>query len=186
MTPVRGRSTRRRWAVLAGVVVLVLVAGLTAWQAIGDGTGSPADADPTRPNANASTGPAVPDGFAACGAELCPTTPLCWGGLVAISGTAMPPRKANCAGEHSWETFAAVRRPDDAADLPQDELLAHHTIAAACSASVLAARSAEPTRSRAWVRDAWPIELPADQGWLVHCLARPESGGSKGPAFRPA
>ncbi|GLY22794.1 serine/threonine-protein kinase [Micromonospora sp. NBRC 101691] len=186
VTPVRGRSTRRRWAVLTGAVVLVLVAGLTAWQALGDGTGSPADADPTRPNATPSAGPTVPDGFAACGAELCPTTPLCWGGLVAISGTAMPPRKANCAGEHSWETFVAIRRPADAADLPQDELLAHPTIAAACSSSVLAARSAEPAGTRAWVRDAWPIELPADQGWLVHCLARPESGGAKGPAFRPA
>ncbi|MFE0589873.1 serine/threonine-protein kinase [Micromonospora echinospora] len=186
VTPVRGRWTRRRWAVLTGAVVLVLVAGLSAWQALGDGTGSPADADPTRPNATASTGPAAPDGFAACGAELCPATPLCWGGLVAISGTAMPPRKADCAGEHSWETFAAIRRPDDAADLPQDELLAHPAIAAACSSSVLAARSAEPGGTRAWVRDAWPIELPADQGWLVHCLARPESGGAKGPAFRPA
>ncbi|MFI6230868.1 protein kinase [Micromonospora echinospora] len=184
--PIPGRSTRRRWAVLAGAVVLVLVAGFTAWQAVGDGTGSPADADPDRPDATASAGPAVPDGFAACGAELCPTTPLCWGGLVAISGNAMPPRKANCAGEHSWETFAAIRQPADAADLPQDELLAHPAIAAACSSSVLAARSAEPGGTRAWVRDAWPIELPADQGWLVHCLARPESGGAKGPAFRPA
>ncbi|MEV0330768.1 serine/threonine-protein kinase [Micromonospora echinospora] len=180
------RSTRRRWTVAAAAVVLVLVAGLTAWQAVGDGTESPADADPTRPSANASAGPAVPDGFAACGAELCPTAPLCWGGLVAISGTAMPPRKANCAGEHSWETFAAILRPADAADLPQDELLAHPTVAAACSASVLADRSAEPGGTRAWVRDAWPIELPSDQGWLVHCLARPESGGSKGPAFRSA
>ncbi|WDZ82865.1 serine/threonine-protein kinase [Micromonospora cathayae] len=183
----RGRSTRRRWAVLAGTVALVLAGGLAAWQAFGgDGTGSPADDGPGGPGGTPSAGPAVPAGFAACGAELCPTTPLCWGGLVSISGTAMPPRKADCAGEHSWETFAAVRLPDDATDLPQDELLTHDVIKVACSTSNLAARRAEPGDTRGWVRDAWPVELPADGGWLVHCLARPETGQSTGAAFRPA
>ncbi|MEU4565032.1 serine/threonine-protein kinase [Micromonospora sp. NPDC023956] len=185
--PAPGRSTRRRWAVVAGTVALVLAGGVVAWQAIGDdGTGSPADAGPLRQNATPSAAPAVPAGFAACATAFCPTTPLCWGGLVSISGTAMPPRKADCAGEHSWETFAAIRRPDDAVDLPQDELLTHDVIGTACSASILTARSAVPDDTRGWVRDAWPMELPADQGWLVHCLARPETGSTTGAAFRPA
>ncbi|WBB81004.1 serine/threonine-protein kinase [Micromonospora sp. WMMD882] len=187
-----GRSKRRQRVLLAAAVVVVLVGGAATWQGLRpDGGGSPADAGPPAPGATAppgpsATAPTAPAGFAACDAAYCPTAPLCWGGLVAISGTAMPPRKADCAGEHSWETYAAVRRPDDAADLPQDELLAHPSVAAACSSAVLAARSVEPDGTRAWVRDAWPIELPADQGWLVHCLARPESGVSTGPAFRPA
>ncbi|BCL12462.1 serine/threonine-protein kinase [Micromonospora sagamiensis] len=171
-------SARRRWSLVAGATVLALVGGITAWQTIGDG-GSRAGAGPT-PDTTPSAAPA---GFVACGATLCPTSPLCWDGLVAISGNAMRPRKADCAGEHSWETFAATRLPADAVDVPQDDLMAHPVVTAACSASVMASRSADRSATAGWVRDAWPVQISGTDVWLVHCLARPETGDPSGSAF---
>lgn len=177
-----GGPDRRRWVLMAGVVALALGGGVTVWQTLGDG--KKAGAGPASPGPTSSAAPALPAGFAACGDTLCPTTPLCWGGLVSTSGNAAPPRKVDCAGEHTWETYAATRRPADAADVPQDELIAHPVVSAACSTSVMAARSADPHATTGWVREAWPIQVSGTDVWLVHCLARPETGAPSGPAFK--
>lgn len=94
----------------------------------------------------------------------------------------MPPRRVDCTADHAWETFAATYLPADAVDVPQDELMARADVGAACSGSVMAARSDGRTTT-AWVREAWPIQLTGTEVWLVHCLARPETGDPSGSAF---
>ncbi|MEH1013983.1 serine/threonine-protein kinase [Micromonospora sp. CPCC 206060] len=183
---VRSTAVRRRWIVAAALLVTTLVGGIAVWQLTGTGNrdgGQTAGADPTRPDNAVPTTQLRKAGLVACDAALCPTEPLCWGGLTSISGTAMPPRRADCTGEHSWQTFSATYLPADAVDVPQDELLARADIGAACSAPVMAARSADPTATTGWIREPWPVKLPGTETWIVHCMARPESGKYSASAF---
>jgi serine/threonine-protein kinase len=121
----------------------------------------------------------VVDNLAACGDLLCPTTPLCWGGLVSISGRAQPPGRVDCTAEHRWETFLAARLPADAVEVRQDSLLERPDIAAVCSAARLAERSLDESQTAGWTVDAWPVELP-DGSWIFHCMVNSgnESEGS--------
>ena len=122
-------------------------------------------------------------GFAACGDVFCPTTPLCWGGVVAIGGEARPPKPADCTGEHSWEVFAAIPLPADAVDVRQDELMARNDIGAACSEPVMAAHTGEGHDTTSWVRDAWPVRVDDTDVWILHCIPRPEDDDHSGSAF---
>ncbi|HEV7963390.1 MAG TPA: protein kinase [Actinoplanes sp.] len=179
----RSALSPRQWSIMvAAILVIILVGGVAAWKMAGSGadTGSTAGAGSVR----TSSAPALrPTGFAPCGAALCPTAPLCWAGLTSISGDALPPRKIPCTQSHTWETFSANYRPADAADGPQDNLMGRADIAAACSASVMAARSDNRSATTGWVRDAWPIQVTGTGVWIVHCLARPETGEPSKPAF---
>jgi hypothetical protein len=180
--PARSRS--RRPALLAGLAaILLLTAGLTAWMTSREGeTGAAAPSTGTGRSANAAA--PTPAGFTACDGALCPTGPLCFGGLNAIGGRAEEPRRIDCAQTHVWETFAAVPVPATVAtEVRQDELLERADVAAACSPDAMAARSRDPGTTRSWVRDAWPVET-GDGTWLVHCIARPDAGSPDGPAFR--
>jgi serine/threonine-protein kinase len=176
----------RQWSIMAGaIMVIILVGGVTAWKMAGAGSGTGSAAGPG--STRTSNAPAIlATGFAACGAALCPTAPLCWGGLTSISGNALPPRKIACTQSHTWETFSANYRPADAADGPQDNLMDRADIAAACSASVMAARSSDRGATTGWVRDAWPIQVAGTGVWIVHCLARPDTGEPSKAAFGPS
>ncbi|WP_405095996.1 serine/threonine-protein kinase [Micromonospora sp. NBC_01412] len=177
------RTARRRWPLVAALLAIVLVGGVVVWQAgLGRGDGPASGTGPQRPSTASTDDAARQAGFTPCGAAFCPTRPLCWRGLTSVSGNAMPPRRVDCTADHAWETFAATYLPADAVDVPQDELMARADVGAACSGSVMAARSDGRTTT-AWVREAWPIQLTGTEVWLVHCLARPETGDPSGSAF---
>jgi serine/threonine protein kinase len=190
----RSVSSRRRWAVLAAVLIGLLGSGMALWQVSRDGAAeTPAGADPVRP-ANAPTDSALPDaalpdaalrqaGLETCGAALCPAVPLCWGGMTAINGKAYPPEKLDCTQNHVWETFAAIPLPAAAVGIRPEKLAGNKEIAAACSAKALRARSKDPAGTRDWIRDAWPIQLPGTATWLLHCIARPPKGDSSTSLF---
>jgi eukaryotic-like serine/threonine-protein kinase len=175
------RRTARRWSVVAALLGVALVGGATTWWVAGQG-------DAPRGGATGRSGSAPGEdalrqaGFAPCGDAYCPTRPVCFAGLTSISGNAMPPRRVECTGEHAWETFSAIRRPADAADLPQDELMARDDVQAACAAPVMAARSGDRSTT-GWIREAWPVQVSGTELWLVHCLARPPEGNPVGSTF---
>ncbi|MGN9811346.1 serine/threonine-protein kinase [Micromonospora sp. BQ11] len=179
------RSPRGRWSIAAALLAVALLGGITAWQASRDtdrSAGSAAGAGAGQPSTAPTDAAARAAGFTSCGTALCPTSPLCWGGLTSISGKAMPPGRVDCAKSHRWETFAATYLPADAVEGPQDDLMARADIAAACSASVLASRGGT-TNTTGWVRDAWPVQFTGTDIWIVHCLAQPETGEASGSAF---
>ncbi|WP_433718206.1 serine/threonine-protein kinase [Actinoplanes sp. CA-051413] len=176
-------SRSRRWAVLAAaLVVLVVAGGVALWQTLRpDPHGGPAVGAGT--SGPAAPGVVRPAGFVTCGPLLCPAEPLCWAGVTAINGRASSPRDLDCAGDHTWETFAATALPADVSRSHEDELLLRKDIAAACSARVMADRSRDRAATDGWEREAWPIEVPGTDQRLVHCLARPEQGEPTGSAF---
>jgi len=144
--------------------------------------GKPETAAARTPTPAAS--PAAPVGFVACGKEFCPAEPMCWAGLTEIGGKAFPPRSVDCAADHYWETFAAIRFPAGAEQVPPDDLMRQADIAAACSADVLAAHSGSPIRTKSWRREAWPIDQPGSGGTLLHCLAGSPDGETRAAMFR--
>jgi serine/threonine-protein kinase len=172
-----GSRSRRLAALAAAVVVL---AGVAAWS-IYRASSSPAV---TTPSAQTSGNAVVqaPEGFAVCDAAFCPAEPMCWGGLVATSGAAMPPARKECAEVHNWETFLAIPLPAGGVIITEDPLLDRPEIAAACSAATLAARSQDAGKTKDWVRDAWPIAVGGDS--LLHCIARSPLGESVGGVVR--
>ncbi|WP_436530641.1 serine/threonine-protein kinase [Actinoplanes sp. HUAS TT8] len=175
------KSPRALIGIAAAVVVVALIiAGITLR---GGGDQPDGAAAAGKPSAATAAGGA-PDGFSACGDGFCPSQPMCWGGVVAISGQARPPVSAYCPGTHVWETFAAIRLPAgepllDAAS----PLMKKPDVAKACSATVLAAQSIDPAATKGWRRDAWPMQ--GADGWLLHCIAQPTKGSSVGAAFKP-
>jgi serine/threonine-protein kinase len=187
-----GSASRRfspaAWAVFAAVLIVLLGGGTALWQLRRDsGAETPAGTGPARTataTATARTDPALPEtalrqaGLETCGAALCPTEPLCWGGMTAINGKAYPPEKLDCTQNHVWETFAVIPLPAAAVRVRPEKLTGNKQIAAACSAKVLRARSHDPAGTSDWVRDAWPIQLPGTATWLLHCIARPPDGDS--------
>jgi serine/threonine-protein kinase len=183
--PRRSGASAWRWSIVAAVLTFVLVGGFALWRTIGTGGGHKGSqaAESLRPTAAAADAALQQARLAACGAVLCPIEPLCWGGLVAISGNATPPRKVDCAKEHAWETFSAVYLPGAAAGVRQEELMKVADVKTACSALVMASRSSDRSVTKGWVRDAWPVQLPGTGLWILHCIARPDSGVRSGSAF---
>ncbi|TDO36473.1 serine/threonine-protein kinase [Paractinoplanes brasiliensis] len=192
--PAAGRVRRsgRGRRLLVAVAALVVIGGAAGWGVSkfggGPGTGA-AKAD--TPTGAAPAGGAgrlgTPTGsvpLRECGNGLCPTEPLCWGGMTAINGQAHPPSRIDCAQEHSWETFVAIPMPAGAVAARQDSLMSRADIAKACSAAVMAAQSRDAAAIRSWRRDAWPITLPGSDGPLLHCLAAPALGDTTGAAFK--
>ncbi|MEU8228484.1 protein kinase [Actinoplanes sp. NPDC048967] len=188
--PLPSTSRSRRWAVLAAALVVLVLAGVIGlWQTLrpdpdggpAAGAGTPAPGADTP--AAAAPGAVRPAGFVTCGPLLCPQEPLCWAGVTAINGRASSPRDLACAGDHTWETFAATALPADVSRSHEDELLLRKDIAAACSARVMADRSRDRAATGGWEREAWPIEVPGTDERLVHCLARPAQGEPTGSAF---
>jgi serine/threonine-protein kinase len=162
-------------------MVTVVAGGVTAWRVF-DRTppGENPAAAATGPSATTTT--AVAAGFDRCGDALCPTEPLCWGGTLANNGKAAPTWPLDCRKSHVWETFAAIPLPADAVGTREDELKEWPSIAAVCSPSLLASRSRRPGATKGWELDAWPMQV-GDGPRLVHCIARPEGGDSKGAVF---
>ncbi|MEV4639733.1 serine/threonine-protein kinase [Actinoplanes sp. NPDC049548] len=176
-TPPARNVPRFRRALLAATgAVILAIGGLVAWSALDDGHAGSGGNGPTPAAAS------PPAGFAACDAGLCPATPLCFGGMVAISGKAMPPGEADCTGDHYWETFAALPLPSDASGVRQEKLIDRPDVAVACSAGVMARRSTDPKATTGWRRDAWPLQTGS--AWLLLCIAGSDSGESRGAAFR--
>jgi serine/threonine-protein kinase len=172
-------------ALVAGLVLALGAGGYAAWQVTRDGgPGTPGgSAQPIPPAARDGR---IPDGYAACGETLCPTEPMCWRGLVVISGEGRPPAKEDCAQPHYWETFAAVSLPADAVtDSDLTTLIERSDIAEVCSAGTMAGRTRAGVSTEGWRMEAWPI--PADAYTvLVHCLAGSPDGETPGTAFQPA
>ena len=77
---------------LAGLAALLLVVGGLVIRGSRPGDGEAvARADPEVSQER------EPVGFTACGPTFCPVEAMCWGGLVAMSGVAQPPRRVDCA-----------------------------------------------------------------------------------------
>ena len=149
------------------------------------GNVGPTTAGPGSPDRSPGGARGVPAGFAVCGTAFCPQSPLCWDGLVSIGGVAQPPRAADCAGRHVWETFAVEYLPADAVSARQDELMDRPDIANLCSAAALAARSRDPAQTGGWDRDVWPIQLNADTV-LLHCIVHGKTFDTFGSVIKPA
>jgi molecular chaperone HscA len=181
--PSRGRLLV---VVLAAAVALALV-GAGLWFTLGrQGAAAPRAGSSGAANAPSGTGggTAVPAGFVACGPALCPGTSTCFGGEVTIGGVAQRIARADCGQPHYWEEFAAGYLPADAKDVRQDSLITRADIAGVCSAQRMADRSRDPTGTKGWEIDAWPVQVGAT--WVYYCLARPPGGGEwTGSKFRP-
>jgi serine/threonine-protein kinase len=182
----RSRSRPLRAAVVAVALGVVLL-GVGAWISLNLDRDDRDGGNPTSFRTSEATASAGPDsalaGFVACDELFCPPEPVCWGGLFAIGGVAQPIRSIDCGDPHVWETFAVALLPEDAVDTHQDELMDHPDIADACSETVMAARSGDPSATDGWDRDAWPIQAE-DGTWLLHCLATPpDLPDSTGAAF---
>jgi hypothetical protein len=179
------RTARRRWAVLAVALVVVVAGGTATWQALrpGDNGAPGAGAKPSASTGTTTaTTAAVPAGFVACDTMLCPVRPLCWGGVVANAGRANPPpRDLDCEESHTWETFAATGLPSDVTAGREAELLLRPDIAAACSKDLLVARTRERGATEGWEINAWPIEMAGSR--LVHCIATAEGDDTSGSVF---
>lgn len=172
--PVRPRK-RRVWPVLAAVLAVLAVAGVgvVVWKV---GERSTAEAVPAPPAQ-------VPSGFEECAEGLCPSEPLCWGGLFVVSGVAQQPRRIVCTQTHAWETFAAVPATADMMQTRQDELMKRPDVGAACSVDVMLERARTRNVTKGWVRDAVPMRVNGAEDVLMHCLARPPDVESGAPAF---
>ena len=165
-------KTNHRMAYVAAALAAVLVVAFGAWLLTRAKPPTAAAGAPT----TAASSAAGPVGFVACGKELCPAEPMCWAGLTEISGKAFSPRQVDCTKDHYWETFAAIRFPAGAEQVPPDDLMRQADIAAACSADVLAAHSVSPIKTKSWRREAWPIDQPGSGGTVLHCLAGSPDG----------
>jgi serine/threonine-protein kinase len=174
---------RRRGAMIAAAVLLAVAGGVTAVKTFGAGQATASRPDPAKESAAAVDAAVRRAGFAACGPALCATAPLCWSGIVSISGNAMPPRRLPCTGEHVWETFAAIRLPADAVDVPDDELIERPDIGGTCANSVMASRSRDPKATTGWQRRALPIQVSGTDVQILHCIASTGKGTTTGSAF---
>ncbi|BCJ40053.1 hypothetical protein GCM10010168_29110 [Actinoplanes ianthinogenes] len=171
-----------RKKVLAGVLaVLVAAAVVTGIALQRDKAKSPAVA---APKASASATARVPAGFQACGEVLCPTAPMCWNGLTAISQVASPPVSAFCPGSHIWETFLAIPLPAGPPPKVSEDapLIKRPEYAKACSHTTIGKHSLKPKATKNWLIELWPIET--DGVWLLHCLAQPKAHVSTGSAYK--
>ncbi|SDT32143.1 serine/threonine-protein kinase [Actinoplanes derwentensis] len=158
-------------AALAGL--LIVVGGVVAWGVVRQD-------DPIATSDRVVT---MPDLFTECDDGWCPTEPMCWGGLVANSGVASPPRRKDCAEDHYWETFAAVPLPAGGVVIGEDPLTARPEVGAVCSAEFMATRSRQPDKTRKWQVDAWPV--PVGSTTMLHCIASAPGGESAGSFFKP-
>jgi serine/threonine-protein kinase len=174
---------RRRGAMIATAAFVALAGGVTAVKTLGAGQATASRPDPARASAAAVDAAVQKAGLSPCGPALCPTAPLCWDGVVSISGNARPPRQLDCTGQHAWETFAATQLPADAADVAQDELMKRWDIGDTCSSTVMASRSGDPKATEGWRRDAWPVQVSGTDVWIVHCIATSGRGTTSGSAF---
>ncbi|WP_433795795.1 serine/threonine-protein kinase [Actinoplanes sp. CA-252034] len=187
--PAAVSSSPKRLPVLLAALSVVLLAlvGVLGWGLLAkDGEGEAVMQVPSTSSAAVAGGQGQdwePQGFVTCGDAFCPVEPMCWGGLTANSGLAVPPRPVDCAEPHYWETFRAVPMPaggvriDDA-----DPLIERTGLAEACSAQAMTSRSSEPAKTRKWRRDVWPIPVGADT--TLHCVASAPGGESTGGYFR--
>jgi hypothetical protein len=218
-SPAPGATPRRsrRRALLAVAVLAVLVVAATAtWTVLGRG-GSPsaspggtatggtatgaAGKDPSRSGSGGTaTGSPQVAGqpVAACAATAgipgtgCPVTPECWAGTVNISGL-MTARPLDCAGVHTWETFAIGSIPAEviAGGVPDQHLvIASAQAKRLCSTAVLT-RAMSPAARRIPV-SAWEIDvLTPTQDRFDHgdhtfrCIAMVSAMSSRGSAFSP-
>ncbi|MDI6102409.1 serine/threonine-protein kinase [Actinoplanes sp. NEAU-A12] len=187
--PPAGVRVPQRWPMLALTAVLLVVAGgAVAWGiSLGAGDNDAVMRDPGQgQNQGQNQGQSQarePVSFVACGDAYCPVVPMCWSGLVANSGVAVPPRPIDCSEPHYWETFRAVPLPAGGVTISDAAPLIERADAAeACSAAAMAERSREPAKTRRWQRDVWPITIGANT--TLHCIASAPGGESTGGFFR--
>nr|MDT0660372.1 Hsp70 family protein [Micromonospora sp. DSM 115978] len=187
-----GRARRRRIPLLAAAALIAVLAGTAGTVIWADRRGA-ADATGDSPTGPTATGDVlvrppvgteilVPAGLVACDDQFCPATPMCWGGLTAISGVAGRLSPVDCAQPHHWETFAAGLLPAEAVQARQDDLLTFPAIARVCSEGVRDGLSRDPADTRGWRIDAWPVPV-GDGTWLFHCLSSPGTGEWTGFRF---
>ena len=182
-SPARSQRRMPVLALAAGLVLALGAGGYATWRLTQPGgPGAPSgSAEPIPPAARDGR---IPDGYAVCREALCPTEPMCWRGLVVISGEGRPPAKEDCAQPHYWETFAAVSLPAGAlTDADLTTLIERADIGEVCSAGAMAARTRAGASTEGWRIEAWPI--PADAYTvLVHCLAGSAEGETPTTVFQ--
>jgi serine/threonine-protein kinase len=179
--PPSGASrTRRRIPIVAAFLTVLLVgAGIAIWAVTrGD--------NPTGRSTAASTLPKsiVPAGFRTCGTELCPTEEMCWNGITTIADKVIPPKRADCLGDHYMQTFAAIPVPADVNlfSLDLDALMKREDIKNACSVAIMQGRSKDRGKTAGWTINAWPIPTPEGTGTTyLHCVAG--HGETRGSVF---
>ena len=175
--------TRGRAPIVAAFLAVLLVgAGIAIWGVTrGDGNGKPGGRGTTTSGPARST---VPAGFRACSAELCPTEPMCWGGITDIAGRVVPPRRLDCKQDHYTQTFAAIPLPADVDmfNLDLDGLMKRADVKTACSAAVMQGHSKNRAKTKGWTIDAWPIPTPEGSTTsYLHCVAG--NGETSGSVF---
>ena len=210
-----GRSRRRILLAVAGVALLVTAATAT-WKVAGGGgspSGSPSGSPggtATGASSAASPGKSGSGGTSAGSPQVaghpvttctataglpgtgCPVTPECWGGTVSINGM-MSASLQDCAGPHSWETFAIGPMPAEviAADEPNQQLvIASGQAKQLCSTAVLTRGMSAAARRipvKAWEIDVLtPTQHRFDLGdHAFRCIATVSGMSSRGSAFSP-
>ncbi|OLR90538.1 hypothetical protein BJP25_28320 [Actinokineospora bangkokensis] len=172
--PEAARRRGRGWAVAGVLAVPLLVAA--GFFGRGLFVGDP-QVPAAGPPAVASSAPALPKGWVECaGAGYC-VQDKCYGGIVNIADVDIRASPVDCAGEHSWQAFAAVPRPAGTEGSTATQLGELPEVAAACSAENMAARTLPGRSTAGWKREL----LPSDAAVL--CLAAPEAGEPEGSAF---
>lgn len=185
LTPPAAKPAANRLPVLPAAlsVALLAIVGVLGWGLLSENDKGEATMQVPSTSAAKQGQEWEPQGFVACGDAYCPVEPMCWGGLTANSGVAVPPSPVDCAEPHYWETFRAVAMPAGGVRISDaDPLIERSGLAEACSAQAMASRSSEPTKTRKWRRDVWPIPVGADT--MLHCVASAPGGESTGGYFR--
>jgi Protein kinase domain len=172
----------------------------------GTATGGTATGAPSAPPSGRSGSGETPAGSSqvaghpvtACAATAdipgtgCPVTPECWAGTVNVSGL-MSASPLDCAGVHTWETFAIGSMPAQviAGGVPDQSLVIVSAQAKRlCSTAVLTrAMSAAARRIpvSAWEIDVLtPTQNRFDHGdHTFRCIAMVSAMSSRGSAFSP-
>lgn len=131
--PGRSRRSRRRWWLGGlGMVALLAIGGLTTWYAAGrpdtDPVGLPSTPEPTQ---SATLGSQPLNGCLVLpAAGRCPGDIECYGS---------DSRQVDCAGTHTWETFAVGTVPASLTTVDQRTLRADPEVARLCGPSTFAA-----------------------------------------------
>ncbi|MEV7623254.1 serine/threonine-protein kinase [Actinoplanes sp. NPDC089786] len=173
---------RRRSPVIVAVAVAavaVLAAGFAVVKLAGD-----RDARAEAGSSGGTVKDRVPDHFKQCDQGFCPVEEMCWGGLVGLSGRAEMPRKAPCAQEHYWETFAAIEPPPGSLEGNQTDLITTDAaVKKACTRAVMEARAKDKAKVKGWTIGAWPMQFSGTTDTLIHCLANSGQGEVKASVF---
>lgn len=149
---------RRAWPIVLGVLLAVALGGggVAIGRQLVNGPMQSAEEPPARtdtskpagsqtpgttpsPDPSLSPSPSIspePSGEGAEYGSLAPAEPICFGGLVSISGY-YTYREASCADPHPWEAYRMGSLTDDVASANIDDVLEDPAVQATCTSAAL-------------------------------------------------